>query len=236
MNKLNVFYRSIFYIYGLGWLIGGLIYAYANIIAPVLYSPHIVYTPSVATEFLLKLHPGWTAYVVAFIFFTIADTAMMVTGVVFRNFFGINVYTNTAVFCLFAGGLIGVLVDLHLLSCWLILGSLNLSPEILQGFWSTFVVQQYIGIILSAWGFFIGGAGIYAIYLASKPISGLKNSWKKMTLFIFWLCVFSVLSIIYALVSYNGVPAGIIFFIFTVIAIPIWSLWFIKQFNQSHNE
>ncbi|CEG58796.1 hypothetical protein [Legionella fallonii] len=232
MDQMNCFFRCIFYCYGFGWLIGGLIYIGASIAVPVLFSPETQYTPAIASQFMLALHTGWPYYVLVFTVFTIADSAMMFIGLAFRSIWGMSTFTNIAVLCFFAGGFAGVCVDLSLLSGWMIMGILNLSPKILHGFWSVFLTLQYIGAILSAWGFFIGSIGIYAIYQASKSITTISNGWRKLTLFIFWLCLFILLTIIYSLITNNGIPSDIIFLLFTLIVAPTWSIWSINQLKR----
>lgn len=229
---MNQFFRSIFYCYGFGWLIGGLIYIIVSMAVPILFSSETSYTPTIASQFMLSLHTGWPYYVLVFTIFTIADTAMMFIGLVFRSVFGASTLTNIATLCLFAGGLVGVCVDLSLLTCWMIMGILKLSPEVLHGFWSVFLTLQYMGTVLSAWGFLMGGIGIYALYQASKPITLLSNGWKKLTLFIFWLCLFILLTIIYSLITNNGIPSDIVFLIFTIIVAPTWSIWSINQLKK----
>lgn len=223
MNITNRFARSILLIYGFGWLLGGIVYLYAGIIAPIFYLPSTHYTAEVAVQFMQNLKPYWFYYALAFIIFTLADTAMMLLGLVFRRVFGVTFNTSTAAFCIFAGGFIGVFVDLSLLTCWLLIGTFHLTPELLQGFWSVFLVVQYLGVILSAWGFLIGGVGIYLIYKASQQSTLVTNAWRKWTLVVFWLCLFNVLAIIFAILTNNGLPTALLFLFFTVVAVPVWT-------------
>ena len=174
MNITNRFARSILHIYGFGWLLGGIVYFYAGIIAPIFYLPSTHYTADVAVQSMQHLKPYWFYYGLSFFIFTIADTAMMLLGLVFRRIFGVTFNTSMAAFCLFAGGFIGVFVDLSLLTCWLLIGNFNLTPELLQGFWSVFLVVQYLGIILTAWGFLIGGVGVYLIYKTSQQSTSVR--------------------------------------------------------------
>lgn len=185
MDIDNKFSKITLYFYGLGWFLGGLVYAYAGLVAPVLYSPPSEYTPELAAQFIQKLEPYWVYYVIAFTIFTLADTAMMLLGLVFKQLFGVNFHTNTALLCLFSGGFIGSCVDLSLLTCWMLMGTFHLSAEILPSFWSVFLVIQYLGLLLSAWGFLVGALGIYLIYKTSKKSIAVPNSWKKLTLIIF---------------------------------------------------
>ena len=116
------------------------------------------------------------------------------------------------------------MVDLNLLACWFLMGTFKLPPEILQNFWSTFLVIQSHSAILIAWGFLIGSLGVYLVYKASRQSKIIVNShWIKWTLVIFWLNILAVIALIYGLITTDSIPIAVILMIFMIFAAPIWS-------------
>ncbi|STX38353.1 hypothetical protein [Legionella feeleii] len=229
----NKLVKALFYVYGLAWLVGGLLYTSAHMMSPISFSHSIIYTPEIASHFMQKLQPYWGYYAWSFIIFTIADMAVMLLGLAFRYIFGTNFYTNVAVFCFFAAGFTGVMVDLNLLACWFLMGTFKLPPEILQNFWSTFLVIQSHSAILIAWGFLIGSLGVYLVYKASRQSKIIVNShWTKWTLVIFWLNILAVIALIYGLITTDSIPIAVILMIFMIFAAPIWSFLMIRTLKN----
>lgn len=225
MNINTKFIYTILYFYGLAGLFGGLIYTSAGMISPVSFSHTILYTPELASQFMQKLQPYWFYYSIAFILFVVADTALMLLGLVLRQIFGSHFHTNTAVFCFFAAGFVGVITSLTLLTSWLLIGTFNLPPEILENYWSTFLIMQYHGAVFLIWAFFLGAIGLYLIYKVSNQSKIITdNNWKKWTLSIFLLCLLAIISIIYTLITNDSTPTALVFLTFRVFAAPAWSI------------
>jgi hypothetical protein len=123
--------------------------------------------------------------------------------------------------------LFGLLVDVLLLSHWLVLGQYGttVSPAAEAGLWVVNLELQSLGIWLSVASFVIGAAGLLLLARAVSQNSTLHR-WSWMTFWLAGLIILEVVAIVRDVIfSGNGMMTGIVFLLITNAAAPIWAIW-----------
>lgn len=220
--------RILLYLFGLGWFIGGLIYAYAGVIAPTPFLIQALQTPEHLQQFFTQAAPGWLPSVLAFSIFIVADFAQIFVGTTFYRLFEITDWRGQALrLCFLLAGLSGMLSDIIMLSSWTIIHVFQPGwpSSYLSSLWSILLLNQYTALWLSALASVLAGVGLLLIYLLSHKSSILSPALRLFTAFIVLLSGFFVAAVIGGAYTGNLLPMGITFLMTAIIAVPIWCLW-----------
>lgn len=223
--------------YAAGWGLTGILFFVAGVLAPVRLDPADTHSPERLAAFFDQLQHGWGYYALAFAVFTAADFFMIVVGAVVRELLGRQDFRAQVVFLTFAvGGLFGMLVDVGLLSSWLVIGTVGpaVAPTAQSALWVAVVELQSFGVWLSAAGFTFGGAGmLWLSRLATER--GLPTGWCRLSL-AFGAVIYLELAAIIVDVAFGtqGLLSGTIFLLLTTVIAPLWAVWLARIVGAAH--
>lgn len=225
---MNLAERTILYLFGSGWLLGGLLYSYAGIVAPAPFLTGTLHSPDSLKQFFEISRAGWLPYTLAFTLFVVADFAQILVGVIFYRIFGTKEWKNETMRLAFlVAGLCGIIADLITLSNWNLIATFQPAwpDDHLIGLWNILLLNQYNAIYLSVMAAATAGLGLGLVHVMSRDDGRFSARWRLLTQAIVLLSLIFVVAIVYGSYSGNLLPMGAVFMLTSVIAVPAWCFW-----------
>ena len=227
--------RIICWVCAVSWFLVGILYMWAGTVAPLEFAPAATFVPESLDEFFLRAQQGTNLYVITFTFFTIADVSLLFLASVLRRIVGDSDFRGQVVYIAVSLAMIlGVVVDLLLLSNWLIIGSHGavISPSAKAALGVSTLLIQSIGVWMSAASFLIGGVGLFIAYSALRNRQAWKG-WATMTLILGALAWLEVFAIIFDVATKgSGIFTATAFLLLTNVAAPVWAIWLQRKLGR----
>jgi hypothetical protein len=210
------------------WPITGILFTYAQTVAPLVFDRATLADSGRLAAWVTKLAAGGAVYVWTYSLFTIADFSLLLLGSVLREVVGRQDFRGQIAYsCVIVGMLLGLLVDITLLSQWLSLIAYGpgLSPVGQAALWTSLLQAQSLGLWLSVVSFLIEAGGLFLLARSVTARPALRR-WAQMSDILVLTLVAEVAAILWDVTNHgSGALTGTVFLVLTVIIAPVWAIW-----------
>jgi hypothetical protein len=212
----------------LAWPTTGILFTYANWAAPLVFDRATLADPAALATWVTTLAAGGPAYVLTYVLFALADFSILLLGSVLREVVGRQDFRGQIAYvCVMVGMLLGLLVDVMLLSQWLTLiayGS-GVSPAAQAALWTSLLQAESLGLWLSVACFLLEAGGLFLVARAVAARAIFRH-WSRMSVVLALTLLAEVAAILWDVTTHgSSVLTGGVFLLLAVIVAPAWAIW-----------